>query len=106
VVGSDVERAMMVLYPNGLLLRGPERETAWAHGIVVEALTDAPAYQIFSPEAQDIERQIRNVCSVLRRDPPARQASPWLAARLEEIADEIRQLPVDYDEWPIVYRQA
>jgi hypothetical protein len=56
--GSRLE---LVLYPNGLLLRGPEQDTARAHGVVVEALSDAPAYQTFDPGAQDIERQIRSV---------------------------------------------
>ena len=50
-------RLEVMLYPNGLLLRGSEQETAWAHGLLVEALTDAPAYQTFDPAAQDIERQ-------------------------------------------------
>src|SRR5262249_2410587 len=34
--GEQLEAA---LYPNGLLLRGKEQDTAWAHGILVEALT-------------------------------------------------------------------
>jgi hypothetical protein len=94
------------LYPNGLLLRGSEQQTAWAHGVVVEALADAPAYQTFDPAAQDIERQIRSVWEVFRQNPAAHRGSARLEARLDEIARDIRRLPVPYDEWQIVYRQA
>ena len=96
----------IALYPTSLLLRGPEQEAAWAQGILVEALSDAPAYQTFDPDAQDIERQIRSVWRAFRRNPTAHGASPWLERRLEEIARDIRALPVPYDEWRIVYRQA
>jgi hypothetical protein len=99
-------RVDVMLYPNGLLLRGSEQDTAWAHGLVVEALTDAPAYQTFDPGAQDIERQIRSVWSVFHQNPTAHVGARPLEARLDDIAREIRELPVGYDEWQIVYRQA
>jgi uncharacterized membrane protein YqjE len=99
-------RLDVMLYPNGLLLCGSEQDTAWAHGLVVEALTDAPAYQTFDPGAQDIERQIRSVWAVFRQNPAAHAGARALEARLDEIAREIRELPVGYDEWQIVYRQA
>jgi len=101
--GSRLE---VMLYPNGLLLRGSEQETAWAHGLLVEALTDAPAYQTFDPAAQDIERQIRRVWAVFGENPPAHTGASVLESRLDEIVREIRELPVGYDEWQIVYRQA
>jgi uncharacterized membrane protein YqjE len=73
---------------------------------VVEALTDAPAYQTFDPGAQDIERQIRSVWAVYGQNPVAHRRSAALRARLGEIARDIRELPVAYDEWQVVYRQA
>ena len=91
---------------NGLSLRGSEQATAWAHGLLVEALTDAPAYQTFDPGAQDIERQIRSVWAVFRQNPAAHVGAARLEARLDDIARAIRELPVDYKEWQIVYRQA
>lgn len=95
----------VLLFPNGLRLRGSEQDTAWAHGLLVETLTDAPAYQTFDPKAQDIERQIRSVWAVFRDNPEAHAGARALRSRLDEIAEEIRDLPVDYDEWQIVYRQ-
>jgi hypothetical protein len=96
----------VALYPNGLLLRGSEQDTAWAHGLVVEALSDAPAYQTFDPAAQDIEAQIRSVWAVYHRQPAAHEDSAILLSRLADIARDIRHLPVPYDEWQTIYRQA
>jgi hypothetical protein len=100
------DRLEVALYPNGLLLRGNEQDTAWAHGLVVEALTGAPALQTFDPRAQDIERQIRRVWSVYREYPAAHEGSAALTRRLNEIVAELGHAPVTYDEWQIVYRQA
>jgi Putative Actinobacterial Holin-X, holin superfamily III len=100
------DRLEVALYPNALLLRGSEQDAAWAHGVVVEALTEAPALQTFDPGAQDVERQIRRVWSVFRENPSAHTDSTALISRLGEIARDIAELPVPYDEWQIVYRQA
>src|SRR6266446_6602587 len=99
-------RLEAVLYANGLAMRGSAQDTAWAHGLLVEALTAAPAYQTFDPGAQDIERQIRSVWAVFRQNPAAHVGAAALEARLDEIAREIRKLPVGYEEWQVVYRQA
>ncbi len=100
------DRLEVALYPNGLLLRGGEQDTAWAHGVVVEALTAAPALQTFDPRAQDLERQIRRVWSVYAEQPAAHERSTALSGRLQEIAAELGRAPLTYDEWQIVYRQA
>jgi len=78
-------RLHVLLYPNGLLLRGFAWETAWAHGLLVEALIAAPAYQTFDPKSQDIERQIRSVWAVVRENPPAHTDSRALESRVSEI---------------------
>src|SRR5262249_6684818 len=91
--GEKIEAA---LYPNGLLLRGGDQDTAWAHGLLVEALTATPGLQTFDPNAQDIERQIRRVWHVYRERPGAHRDSRALLARLNEIGEEIRRLPVAY----------
>jgi hypothetical protein len=99
-------RLEVALYPNALLLRGAEQDTAWAHGLVVEALTTAPALQTFDPGAQDIERQIHRVWSVYRENPAAHERAAPLSRRLGEITRDIARLPVPYEEWQVVYRQA
>ena len=102
-VGDHMEAA---LYPNALLLRGSAQDTAWAHGVIVEALTPERALQTFDPRAQDIERQIKRVWSVYSENPAAHARSTALSGRLSDIARDIRHLPVTYDEWQVVYRQA
>jgi Putative Actinobacterial Holin-X, holin superfamily III len=99
-------RLEVALYPNALLLRGAEQDTAWAHGLVVEALTTAPALQTFDPGAQDIERQIHRVWSVYRENPAAHERAAALSRRLGDITRDIARLPVPYEEWQVVYRQA
>jgi uncharacterized membrane protein YqjE len=99
-------RLEAALYPNALTLVGSSQDITWAHGLVVEALTTAPAYQTFDPAAQDIERQVRSVWAVFRENPSAHAGSAQLLARVDDIARDIGQLPVEYDEWQIVYRQA
>jgi Putative Actinobacterial Holin-X, holin superfamily III len=99
------DRLEVALYPNGLLLRGSAQDTAWAHGIVVEALSAAPALQTFDPRAQDLERQIRRVWSIYQENPAAHKGSAVLSSRLIEIAEQLRRAPVTYDEWQVVYRQ-
>jgi hypothetical protein len=99
------DRLEVALYPNGLLLRGSAQDTAWAQGVVVETLTAAPALQTFDPRAQDLERQIRRIWAVYRENPAAHEDATALAGRLEEIAAELGEAPLTYDEWQIVYRQ-
>ena len=99
-------RLEAALYPNGLLLRGTERDTGLAHAVVIESLTPTPGLQTFDPGAQDIEKQIRRVWAVYRENPSAHRHSRALLGRLSEIATAIRRLQVTYDEWQIVYRQA
>jgi Putative Actinobacterial Holin-X, holin superfamily III len=100
------ERLEASLYPNALLLSGSEQDTAWAHGVVVEALTPEPALQTFDPRAQALERQIKRIWSVYRENPTAHARSTALSRRLIDIARDIRYLPVPYDEWQVVYREA
>ena len=89
---------------HGLLLRGSAQHTAWAHGIVVEALTAAPALQTFDPRAQDLERQIRRVWSIYREHPAAHEGSATLTGRLAESAEEPAS-PTHLRRMADVYRQ-
>src|SRR5262249_35920199 len=86
----------VMLYPNGLMLRGSPQPTAWAHGLLVEALTDAPAYQTFDPAAQDIERQIRGVWAAFGQNSAAHVGSAGLDSRLDASAQEMLARPAGY----------
>jgi hypothetical protein len=96
----------VVLYPNALLLRGPARETARAHMLAVEALTGQPdMFQTIAPAAQEIERQIQRVWSVVRLNPSAHENASSLLARLDEITLEMARQPLPFDEGQVIYRQ-
>lgn len=92
--------------PNGVTLRGPETATARAHGLIAEALTRADVLQAVDPAAQAIERRIKDVWKVFGTSPRAHAGSTILARSLQGIAEDIMRLPVGYDDWQIVYRQA
>jgi len=95
-----------VLYPNALLLRGPSGITTRAHALAVEALTGYPdMFQTVSSQAQEIERQIQRVWSAYRLNPRAHENAMPLLSRFDEIATEIGQRPLSFDDWQVVYRQ-
>jgi Putative Actinobacterial Holin-X, holin superfamily III len=101
--GATLEAA---LYPNALLLRGTENDTARAQALVVEAVTGRPdMFQTFSPGAQDLERQIQRVWSVLRRHPEAHVQAGPLLSRVDDIAAKMARTPLPFEEWQILYRQ-
>ena len=97
---------VLVLYPSGLLVQGPERDLARAQGLIVEGLSDLAVWQTFDPGAQDIERQISRLWTVYRQRPAEHRDAAPLLSRLDEIAAEIEALSVSYDEWQVVYRKA
>ena len=101
--GADL---VLVLYPAGLLIRGPEGKLSCAQGVVVEGVSDLPVWQTFDPRAQDLERQISQLWQAYRRRPADHRDAVPLRSRLEDIAGEIEALPVAYDEWQVVYRKA
>ena len=101
--GASLEAA---LYPNALLLRGTETDTARAQALVVEAVTGHPdMFQTFSPGAQDLERQIQRVWTALRRHPEAHAQAAPLLSRLDDIAAQMARAPLPFEEWQVLYRQ-
>ncbi len=93
---------VLALYPSGLLIRGRPDALASAHGLIVEGMSDLDVCQTSDPRAQDIERRIARVWQTRG----AARTGPVSAARLREIVKAIEALPVEYDEWQIVYRKA
>jgi hypothetical protein len=96
--GSEL---VLALYPSGLLIRGRPAALAVAQGLIVEGVSDLKVWQTSDPRAQAIERRI---------------ADGWPSAGghtdgggrgvLREIVGAIAVLPVEYEEWQIVYRKA
>jgi len=93
---------VLALYPSGLLIRGRPDALASAQGLIVEGVSDLDVWQTSDPRAQDIERRIARLWQTAR----AGGAAPAPAAGLRELARAIEALPVEYDEWQIVYRRA
>lgn len=95
---------VLALYPSGLLIRGRQDALASAQGLIVEGVSDLDVWQTSDPRAQDIERRIARWWQAAHGDRAERDPAP--AASLREIARAIEALPVEYDEWQIVYRKA
>jgi len=100
--GPELEIAF---YPSDILIRGKNRQTAWTHGLLAEALAHEPCRQTFDPNAQDLERQIRQVWSVYDENPSAHVRSAALLSRVVDITKELSKIKIDHDEWQILYRQ-
>ncbi len=94
----------LLLEPNGVTLRGDQNSTPRAHGLIAERLTRTEVLQTFDPQAQVIEREIKDVWKVYGAN-PAHQDSPVLLARVDAIAKEILGLPVAYGDWQTLYRE-
>ncbi|HSB62980.1 MAG TPA: phage holin family protein [Thermoanaerobaculia bacterium] len=91
---------------HGVSLRGPGTTTSRAHGLIAEAMTRTDALQSMDPVAQAIERRIKDVWKAFGTAHRARARSFVLTRSLEGIAEDIVKLPVGYDDWQVVYRQA
>jgi hypothetical protein len=96
---------VLALYPSALLIRGAEQHLARAQGVVLEDLSELPVWQTFDPGAQDVERQIARVWAVYRQRPSDHRDAAPLRSRVGEIAAEIETLPIEYDEWQVLYRK-
>jgi hypothetical protein len=99
--GSDL---VLALYPSGLLIRGRPTALAVAQGLIVEGVSDLEVWQTSDSRAQAIEGRIARAWPA-----PGSRTDGWDPARtgtLREITGAIAVLPVDYDDWQIVYRKA
>jgi hypothetical protein len=95
---------VLALYPSGLLIRGRPAALALAQGLIVEAVSDLDeVWQTSDPRAHDVERRISDLWRTLRGR--GAESDPVDAGHLLDIARAIKALPVEYDEWQIVYRK-
>ena len=100
--GADL---VLALYPSGLLIRGRPAALAVAQGLIVEGVSDLEAWQTSDSRAQALERRIVHAWSEIRAG-GALPGGPARRGALREITGAIAALPVDYDDWQIVYRKA
>ncbi len=92
-----------MLYPNALLLRGPNGAVARAHALAVEAPTGHPdMFQTVSSEAQVLERQIQRVWSAYRLNPQSHENAGPLLSRVDEIATEVARRPLPFDDSQVI----
>lgn len=90
---------------NEMLLRGKEAEVARAHALAAEVLAPRDVLQLFDPRAQSLERQIKRVWSVYAENPHAHARARILTVRRDEIAAELFETPLEYEDWQVVYRE-
>ncbi len=99
---DDIEMSM---YPSGVLLRGKPRRLTWAHGLIAETVVHTDALQTSTPDAQALEKHLREIW--YRYDQGAKTAaeSQRLARVLDDVTRELGKLDVDFDDWQVLYRQ-
>ncbi len=99
--GSDL---VLALYPSGLLIRGRPDVLAVAQGLIVEGVSDLEVWQTSDPRAQAIEGRIARAWPT--GEAGSDRWDPARAGLLREVTGAIAVLPVEYEEWQIVYRKA
>ena len=99
--GSEL---VLALYPSGLLIRGRPTALAVAQGLIVEGVSDLEVWQTSDPRAQAIEKRIAQAWPHAGAGLDA--WDPERRGLLREITGAIAGLPVEYDDWQIVYRKA
>jgi hypothetical protein len=101
---SDVLEVAVL--PNETVLTGRPAEVARARALAEEVFAPRDLSQTFNPIAQLLEKQLKRVWFVLRERGRAHVGARVLASRLDEVAAELADLIVPYDEWQVVYRLA
>jgi uncharacterized membrane protein YqjE len=93
----------IALYPSDVFIRGAGSQVALVHGLIVEAVARGPGLQTFDPKAQAVERQLHQVWAALDGE---HRVTDEHRERLQAITRQLSSLPVAYDDWASLYRQA
>jgi len=94
----------VAMLPNETILRGKPEAVARAHALCTEVFAARPVLQAFSADARELEKQIKRVWSVYREQPEAHAGAKPLRGRLDEIARDLAESNLPWDEWQIIYR--
>jgi hypothetical protein len=95
----------ITLYPSGVVLRGKLDRLSWAHGLIAEAVVYTDGLQTSDARAQALEERLRPLWKQHHDGLGDSDACAELSSEIEPIADELRNLRVDWDDWQILYRQ-
>jgi hypothetical protein len=95
----------LIVQPNGVTLRGERRAAARAHGIISEVATLTPGLQTTDPAAQGLERELKDIWRVWTADPAHHEDSGVLLARLDDVARELDETFMAYEQWQVLYRE-
>jgi hypothetical protein len=96
--GPDLE---LTLFPHGATIRGLPRATARAHAVIAGTATRTPALQTTDPEAQKLERRIKEVWAKAEH-----RRSQAASNRLYgELARSLSLLNCPFEDWETVYRE-
>jgi hypothetical protein len=95
----------LVVQPNGVTLRGEKPTAARAHGILSEEATLTPGLQTTDPAAQELEKELKDIWRVWTADTTHHEGSDVLLARLQDVARELDETFLDYEQWQVLYRE-
>jgi hypothetical protein len=95
----------ITLYPSGVVLRGKRDRLSWAHGLIAEAVVYTEGLQTSDARAQALEERLRPLWKHHHDGLAGGGPSPELSSEIQPIAEELRNLQVDWDDWQILYRQ-
>jgi hypothetical protein len=99
---EDLEAAV---HPAGVTLQASGANLALAHGLISEKGTLSVGLQTTEPAAQKLERRLKDIWRVYARDPESHEKSAILTARLEDVVRELTEIPLDYEQWQVLYRE-
>lgn len=94
----------VAVLPNETVLLGKPDVVARAHALTAEVYGPRPVVQTFSPVARELERQIKRVWQVLEERHDQHVHARALGMRVDEIAGQLAESNLPWDEWQSVYR--
>ena len=96
--GPDLE---LTLSPHGATVRGLRRASARAHAVIAATATHTPALQTTDPDAQKLERRIKELWAKAEH----RRHSAAANRLYGQVARSLSTLTCPYEDWEILYRE-
>ncbi len=92
----------ILISPNGLALRGPERAVSRARGLLTEAFTFSRALQTLDPESQKLEKRLKSLVNGRASGGATRLRSTDC---LERVAGRLLAADIPEDDWQVLHRE-